>query len=258
MEIREVKSFKDMELFIQERNYMVECFDDEVLQYLARQFEEQQLFFMKKNESFPINFDRKKMIASLLEKYQDKISGKFSMHQEVEYGMIYSHQLTLKQRVVDASMTPERYSRLESLYHKTKDERFLDMIMHYTKMNPFCYYEKNYDFYDESLASLIQILHEDEEIMIFTLRLKLLRMEGSNGCMNYYESLYHVDSEHPWVISEDTHPYWYHYQVKGYFDILCECGRDYVERRMQEKNEFLEQCYSNYELKLQKERELCK
>ena len=31
MEIREVKSFKDMELFIQERNYMVECFDDEVL-----------------------------------------------------------------------------------------------------------------------------------------------------------------------------------------------------------------------------------
>ena len=88
MEIREVKSFKDMELFIQERNYMVECFDDEVLQYLARQFEEQQLFFMKKNESFPINFDRKKMIASLLEKYQDKISGKFSMHQEVEYGMI--------------------------------------------------------------------------------------------------------------------------------------------------------------------------
>ena len=83
-------------------------------------------------------------------------------------------------------------------------------------------------------------------------------MEGSNGCMNYYESLYHVDSEHPWVISEDTHPYWYHYQVKGYFDILCECGNDYVERRMQEKNEFLEQCYSNYELKLQKERELCK
>lgn len=256
MKISDVKSFRDMEQFIQEQNYEVECFDDEILQCLAASFRDYQLFFMKKNGSFLYGVEKQREILKLLYQYQHCLENHFSPHIEVELGTVsVLNEVWIRHGIIDVTMPIEKFYGFQKQFQDTGDSQFLNSIKSYIKNEPFCYREFWVPITHPLVADMISVLYEDDSILIFTVKLHLWQVRGFT---NYYETLFHVNVERPWEIVPDTNSYWYHYQVKSYYDILKEYGQDYVDRRIQEKNKLLKEIRSRNKMPLVKERKLCK
>lgn len=217
MHILEINSFQKFEEYIQRKSYKISCFENFILQQLAKDLEEHQLFFVLKEE-------QKQTLEELKKQYNSKIKNLYTTHQPAFVGKVDQEKKFWVKK-------PEIL--LPATFKNQFSENFI------IEQKGFLYQIKRTLLKDAFNKKEIKILYEDEKIQIFTLRLKIERITGGQQ-IEYFENGYYIKQENPSeLILYDT-PYWYHYDLIPYSYFIQKYGKEYVEQEQKKVEENLQ------------------
>ena len=237
MNIRNIKTFQDMENYILERNRFIDCFDSIILQYLIQNMQEYQLVFIPKKDYF-----HHESIETILNWYQPYVQNKYSKVLPIFRGFISDHNEVWFQIPVFEENSYFGQDRIKEL----SEDYFLDENGIIWKQEWLC-------IRDSRMQNRITILYEDDCILIFVILIKVdkVKRNSQTSEFEFNHPIYQLDVTHPWQISLADH-YYHHYYIKGYDELEKDYGSEYLNRRIKENTEILD--FYRQELKLERKK----
>lgn len=246
MQIYEINSFKKFEEYIKERNYQIDCFDDSVLQYLAKNLKESQLFIILKNDKI-LNLDdikkqlfAKGIINSEFDFYSLCQNTDFKSLIKVLYNDIIKELNDLHQPCFVGRFNERGkllFKKWQLLY---SNYDFFSKPFYIKKdFNGIIYGLKELEIF-ESFKELKKVF-EDENIIILEIPLELLRINYNSGLqeMEYFETGYYIKPECQSEIIPYDNFYWYHYKLLTFEELKRKKGLEFIKKRDQEQKENL-------------------
>lgn len=228
MEIKDIKTFQDMENYILERNRSIDCFDSLILQYLIQNMQENQLVFIPKKDYF-----HHESIAKILDWYRPYVQNKYSKDLPIFRGFI-SECNEVWFRIPKAIESPYSWKINERMQELARDDYYVDedgVIWHQEWMS----------IRDKKMQNKVSILYEDECILIFVIAIKVdkVKINKVTWELEFNHPIYGVNPKFHWQIYLIDH-YYHHYMVKGYDELLSEKGQEYMKERLERNKEILE------------------
>lgn len=246
MQIYEINSFKKFEEYIKERNYQIDCFDDSVLQYLARNLKEAQLFIIVKNSKLLTLDDLKAQFLSmgviksefdfysLCQKNDFNSLIKF-LYNEIIKELNDLHQPCFVGRLTERKKIILKKWQLLYPYYDT----FCKAYSIKREFNGFNYGLKELEVF-ESFKE-VKKLFEDENVIMIEIPLELLRINYNIGSqeMEYFETGFYIKPECQNEIIPYDNFYWYHYKLLTFEELKRKKGLEYIKKRDQEQKDNL-------------------
>ena len=191
-------NFEQMEKFILEKNRVLNCFEDQILQARIHHFVEKELFFIVKDSHANLSCEE------LLSRYSFLLQGNYSPHQ--------IPRVAVCNESGDVLIETSEFSHFASK-SAGQNHCFFEMVSHIVLRKFPSSLEEGKDY---------QTLYENDFIKIIVFLLRVSRIfSDSNGNRHFYQNGYYVESNLPSEILLYREPYDYYYQMLGY-DFLRE------------------------------------
>lgn len=227
MEIKDIKTFQDMENYILERNRTIDCFDSLILQYLIQNMQEDQLVFVPKKDYF-----HNEPIEKILDWYCPYVQNKYSNALPILRGFISEYnevwfRIPIAKENPYSGKVNERMNQLSSDYYLDEDG--------------IIWKQEWMSIRDKRMKNRISILYEDDCILIFVIPITVdkVKINQKMWKFEFNHPIYQFNPEFNWQIFLVDH-YYHHYMVKGYDELINEKGKDYMEERLERNKEILE------------------